>query len=202
MRILQVVHGFPPREWAGMELITYYLSQALRARGHEVTVFTRTGEEGEEFSVREDLMDGLRVVRVVNHLTRADTFRLGYDNPFFDDIFVQLLDRVRPDVVNFQHLATLSVSLLPLTAALGYPTILNIGDFFFPCPLAHLIDTQGRLCAGPQRGEQCVSCLQGIARPEELRYRFTRMEEVLQVPDLVITLSAFLAQKIQQYYPF
>lgn len=202
MRILQVVHGFPPREWAGMELITYYLSQALRARGHEVTVFTRTGEEGEEFSVREDLMDGLRVVRVVNHLTRANTFRLGYDNPFFDEIFIQLLDRVRPDVVNFQHLATLSVSLLPLTAALGYPTILNLGDFFFPCHLAHLIDTRGQLCAGPSRGEQCISCLQGIAPAEELRRRFRRMEEVLQAPDLVITLSAFLAQRIQQYYPF
>jgi len=202
MRILQVVHGFPPREWAGMELITYYLSQALRARGHEVTVFTRTGEDGAEFSVREDLMDGLRVVRVVNHLIRADTFRLGYDNPFFDDIFAQLLAQVRPDVVNFQHLATLSVSLLPLTAALGYPTILNLGDFFFPCHIAHLIDTQGRLCAGPRRGEQCISCLQGIAPAEELRRRFRRMEEVLQAPDLVTTLSAFLAQKIQQYYPF
>ena len=47
MQVLQVVHGFPPREWAGTELVTLHLSQALRVRGHQVTVFTlRRGPDG------------------------------------------------------------------------------------------------------------------------------------------------------------
>ena len=37
MRIVQVVHGFPPNEWTGTELVTLHLSQALQQRGHEVT---------------------------------------------------------------------------------------------------------------------------------------------------------------------
>ena len=37
MRILQVVHGFPPQEWAGVEVVTYYLAKGLHAQGHEVT---------------------------------------------------------------------------------------------------------------------------------------------------------------------
>src|SRR2546426_9245944 len=122
MRILQVVHGFPPKEWAGTELATFYLSQALRARGHQVMVLTRVGDPGaEEFSVREEQMDGLEVVRVVNNYSKTSTFRLVYDSSFFDLAFLRLLDRLRPDVVHFQHLCHLSVSLLPLAVALGYP---------------------------------------------------------------------------------
>ena len=41
MKILQVSHGFPPKENAGVELYTFYLSKALSARGHHVSVFCR-----------------------------------------------------------------------------------------------------------------------------------------------------------------
>lgn len=201
MRILQVVHGFPPREWAGTELVTFHLSQALQARGHDITVMTRTGEDQEEFSVHEAQENGLHIVRVVNNLTKVESFRQSYDNAFLDERFTQLLDRVQPDLVHFQHLALLSVSLLPLAVALGYPTILSLHDFFFPCHLIHLIDTQGQFCLGPERGERCVSCLQSGATPEEIRRRFVRMEEVLRASDAIITPSVFLARKIQQYFP-
>lgn len=203
MRILQVVHAFPPQAWAGTELVTLHLAQALRARDHQVTILTRIEDPGaEEFSLREEDMEGLEVVQVVNNLTRTTSFRRYYDNPFFDELFIQLLDRLRPDVVHFQHLAHLSVGLLSLTATLGYPTVLSLHDFFFPCHLIQLIDTQTRLCPGPERGERCVSCLAGFGTPEEIRRRFLYMEQVLQAPDLVVSPSAFLAEKMLGYFPF
>ena len=132
MRILQVVHGFPPREWAGTELVTLHLSQALRARGHQVTVFTRTADlTAVEFSCCEEQMDGLQVVRVVNNYSKTANFRLLYDCSFFNSSFLRLLARLRPDVVHFQHFQHLSVRLLQLTVALGYPTVLSLHDFFF-----------------------------------------------------------------------
>ena len=203
MRILQVVHAFPPREWAGTELVTLHLGQALRARGHHVTVLTCIRDpEAEEFSLSEEERDGLHVVQVVNNYTRTSTFRLGYDNPFFDDLFTWLLDRLRPEIVHFQHLVHLSVSLLPLTAALGHPIVLSLHDFFFPCHRLQLIDAYDHLCPGPERGERCVSCLQEFASPEEARHRFAYMEQVLQVPDLILTPSVFLAEKMENYFPF
>jgi len=203
MRILQVVHAFPPREWAGTELLTLHLAQALHARGHHVTVLTRIWDPGaEEFSLSEETRDGLHIVQVVNNYTRTSTFRLCYDNPFFDDLLTQLLHRLQPDVVHFQHLVHLSVSLLSLTAALGYPLVLTLHDFFFPCHRIHLIDAQDRLCPGPERGERCVSCLQEFASPEEARRRLVYIEQALQVPDAVLTPSVFLAQKIGGYFPF
>ncbi|MBI3301261.1 MAG: glycosyltransferase family 4 protein [Deltaproteobacteria bacterium] len=202
MRILQVVHGFPPDAWAGTELVTLYLSQALRARGHEVTVLTRTADPGaEDFSVREEQLTGLTVVRVVNNHTHTATFRLFYDNSFFNELFLRLVDRLRPDVVHFQHLAHLSVGLIPLAAALGYPTVLSLHDFFFPCHRIHLIDAQTRLCPGPERGVRCVACLQEAAPPDEVLYRFSYMEQALQAPDLLLAPSTFLARKMQDYFP-
>ena len=35
MRILQVAHGYPPREWGGAELVTATLARALVERGHQ-----------------------------------------------------------------------------------------------------------------------------------------------------------------------
>lgn len=202
MRILQVVHGFPPREWAGTELMTLHLARALQTRGHELTVLTRVAEPGAvEFSVREDRLDGLEVVQIVNNYTQSVTFRLLYDNSFFNTPFLQLLERLRPTVVHFQHLQHLSVELLLLASALGYPTVLSLHDFFFPCHRIHLIDAQNLLCPGPERGERCVACLHPLALPEEARRRFAYMEEALQAPDLILTPSRFLAEKIQSYFP-
>jgi glycosyltransferase involved in cell wall biosynthesis len=203
MRILQIVHGFPPQEFAGAELVTFSLSQALRARGHQVTVFTRIADaEAAEFSVREEQTNGFSIVRMINnHIQTSTALRFAYDNSFCDAPFLHLLDRFRPDVVHFQHLAHLSVSLIPLAASLGYPIVLSLHDFFFPCHRNHLIDAQNRLCSGPDRGERCVPCLEGFDTPEEIRRRFAYMEQTMQVPDAVLSPSVFLAEKMLDYFP-
>lgn len=203
MRILQIVHGFPPREWAGTELVTFHLAKALRERGHQVTVFTRTaGPEAAELSVQEEDVEGISVVRVVNNYTYLSDFHLLYASPFFDSVFLRLLEQVQPEVLHFQHVQHLSIRLLSLAAALGYRTLLSLHDFFFPCHLVNLVNTQGQLCAGPERGEHCVSCLQNYASPEEARQRFLHMEQALQAPEMILTPSTFLARKIAGFFPF
>ena len=210
MNIVQVVHGLPPHEKAGTEILTLELSRALQARGHQVTIVARTfAPECEEFSLQEeqegnDEQDehGLRIIRIVNNYSRMSSFRLHYDNPFFHDIFRRLLDRCRADIVHFQHVAHLSASLLPCVSALGYPTVLSLHDFFFACHLVQLIDRDDRLCPGPQGGERCVACLHDIASAEAVRHRFAYMTQVLQVPRRVIVPSAFLARRVADDFPF
>src|SRR5262245_50750263 len=202
MRILQVVHCFPPQGWAGTELVTCYLSQALQARGHEVTVFTRTGiANTDEGTLLEEKFAGLPVLRVVNTYKWYSHFSFRYDNPFFNKVFLSVLQRVQPQFVHVQHVQHLSVSMIRLAAALGYPIVLSLHDFYFPCQRTHLIDAQERFCSGPERGERCVPCLQDTASAEEARRRFVQMEQVLQRPQVVITPSRFLAEKMQTYFP-
>jgi glycosyltransferase involved in cell wall biosynthesis len=202
MRILQIVHEFPPDAWAGTELVTLQLSRVLQARGHEVTVMTRVADPtAEEFSCREEQRYGLNVITIVNNYTQTTNLSLGYDNHFFENAFVQLLKRRRPDVVHFQHVAHLSVNLISTAVALGYPTVLSLHDFYFACHLIHLIDNQRQLCAGPERGERCVSCLREADPSGEVRRRFPFMAKVLQEPDLVLTPSRFLAERMLSYFP-
>ena len=204
MRIVQVVHGLPPHERAGTEILTLELSRALQARGHQVTIVARTfAPECEEFSLQEEQDErGLRIIRIVNNYSRMSSFRLHYDNPFFHDIFRRLLDRCRANIVHFQHIAHLSASLLPCVSALGYPTVLSLHDFFFACHLVQLIDRDDRLCPGPQGGERCVACLHDVASAEAVRHRFAYMTQVLQVPRRVIVPSAFLARRVADDFPF
>ncbi|MSQ47155.1 MAG: glycosyltransferase [Deltaproteobacteria bacterium] len=202
MRILQIVHGFPPEAWAGTELVTYHLAHALQARGHQLTVLTRTADPtAPEFSLQAERYDGLAVVRVVNNHTQTTTFRLSYDNPFYDDLFREFLTQRQPDVVHFQHLAHFSTRLLPLATAAGFPTVLSLHDFFFPCHRIHLIDADGRLCPGPEGGTRCYTCLQGMALPEDVRHRFAAMEQAMVAARWILTPSAFLHERIAEYFP-
>lgn len=205
MRILQVVHGYPPEKRGGAELVTATLAQALVRRGHEVTVFARTAAAAaEEFSVRQAApdADGVRVVRVVNNLSHASHFRLEYDHPFLDEAFQRVLTDTRPDVVHVQHVIHLSGSVLRAAAQLGYPVVLSLHDFFFACARIHLMDNHSRLCAGPDRGERCIACLHGETTAEEARRRFRYFEQLLHIPRRVIVPSRFLADRTSALFPF
>ena len=205
MRILQVVHGYPPQQWGGVELVTATLAQTLVRHGHQVTVFARTADTAAaEFSVRQDApdTDGVRVVRIVNNLSHAAHFRLEYDHPFLDEAFQRVLTDSRPDVVHVQHVIHLSGSVLRTAAQLGYPVVLSLHDFFFACARIHLIDNHSRLCPGPDRGERCIACLQTETNAEEARRRFRYFEQLLHIPHRVIVPSRFLADRMSALFPF
>ena len=208
MRILQVVHGYPPEKRGGAELVTASLAQALTQRGHEVTVFARTADpSAEEFSVREDAPatsghTGVRVVRVVNNLSHASHFRLEYDHPFLDQAFQRVLTDTRPEVVHVQHVIHLSGSVLRTADQLGYPVVLSLHDFFFACARIHLIDNHSRLCPGPDRGERCIACLHTETTAQEARRRFRYFEQLLHIPQRVIVPSRFLADRMSELFPF
>ena len=214
MRILQVVHGYPPQKWGGTEVVTATLTQALAERGHQVTVFARMNDTAaEEFSLRvdetghsmpagTDRPPRVRVVRVVHNLSHVSHFRLEYDNPFLDEAFHRLLTEARPDIVHIQHLGNLSGSLIQVPAQLGYPVVLSLHDFFVACARHYLIDDQTRLCPGPDRGERCIACLESVTSAAEARRRFAYFERLLHIPQRVIVPSRSLANRMREIFPF
>jgi len=173
MKILQVSHGLPPKEKAGVELYTFYLSKGLAQMGHPVHIFCR-GEESskEEFSLSEEEVEGLRVTRVVNNLTRITDPRILYDNHFFDDAFRAVLKREKPEIVHFQHFIALSAHLIRMAKEEGAAVALTLHDFFVLCHRIQLLKGDLRLCRGPLYGLECASCLDGIPGPWDRRTRF------------------------------
>ena len=196
MNVLQVSHGFPPKENAGVELYTFYLSKALVHLGHEVHLFCR-GEDRdrEEFSAYEEEVDGLKVTRAINRLTQIDGPRSLYDHHLMDDLFLKTLDQKRPDVIHFQHVFGLSAHLVRLARAKGYPVVFTLHDFFMLCHRVQLLKRNEQLCQGPLFGLECVSCLE-TPSPQDIRTRmFLRSKDVLPFPMIKWTKRFFLPPK-------
>src|SRR5436190_14965464 len=159
MRVLQVIHGFPPHEWAGVEVVSYYLAKGLQERGHEIVVFCREQDRARaEGGLREEEYHGLRVIYVVNNFPPPSAFRAYYENSRFDTVFLDLLRQVNPHGVHFQHLIGHSPTLVRLAAQQGYPTILSLHDYYYLCHRVQLITASGTFCDGPEQGKRCVSC--------------------------------------------
>ncbi|MGA2465066.1 MAG: glycosyltransferase family 4 protein [Thermodesulfobacteriota bacterium] len=197
MKILQVSHGLPPKENAGVELYTFYLSKALVCLNHQVHIFCREEDpEKEEFSARQGEMDGLRVTRVVNNLTRIDGPRVFYENHFFDQTFSKTLDQEKPDLVHFQHFIALSAHLMRIAKEQGYPVVLTLHDFFILCHRIHLLKEDNRLCPGPLYGLECVSCLDTSPPPQDLRTKiFLKGKDLLPFPLIKWTKRFFIPPK-------
>jgi glycosyltransferase involved in cell wall biosynthesis len=199
MKILQVSHGLPPKENAGVELYTFYLSKALVCLNHQVHIFCREEDpEKEEFSARQEEMDGLRVTRVVNNLTRIPDPRVYYDNHFFDQSFLKTLKQEKPDLVHFQHFIALSAHLVRMAKEEGYPVVLTLHDFFILCHRIHLLKENNCLCPGPLYGLECVSCLNGYysLKPKDARTTFfLKNKEILPFSFIKWTKRFFIPPK-------
>jgi glycosyltransferase involved in cell wall biosynthesis len=175
MKILQVSHGLPPKENAGVELYTFYLSKALFHLNHQVHIFCREEDpKKEEFSFFEEKTNGIRVTRVVNNLTKIPDPRVYYDNHFFDGIFTKILKQERPDLVHFQHFIALSANLMGIAKDEGIPVVFTLHDFFILCHRIHLLKENNCLCRGPLYGLECMSCLNDFYRlkPKDARTTF------------------------------
>ena len=199
MKILQVSHGLPPKENAGVELYTFYLSKALTERNHSIHIFCREEDpQKEEFLSSCDEVNGLQVTRVVNNLTRIPDPRIYYDNHYFDEAFLKTLSQEKPDVVHFQHFIALSAHLLRLAKEEGIPVVLTLHDFFVLCHRTHLLKEGNLLCPGPLYGLECVSCLSHFygLKPRDVRTNFfLKNREILPFSFVKWTKRFFIPPK-------
>ncbi|MFO7694844.1 MAG: glycosyltransferase [Vicinamibacterales bacterium] len=158
MRILFVVHGFPPEATGGTELYAATLAQALRRRGHEVVVFAREARPDEpEYRVRRDRAGEVDVVRVNHTFRDATSFEHTYRNARIDAIAGALLDDERPDLVHAHHLTCLSTGIVSQCAARGIPLVLTLNDYWLICHRGQLLDLDLARCDGPEAG-RCAVC--------------------------------------------
>ena len=159
LKILYVIHGFPPDTWAGTEVYTLNLAREMEKLGHRCAVFTRAPAGGDEpdFSVEETEFEGLRVLRMTHRLQHRN-LRESYLQPEAEAAFRAVLREERPDLVHFQHLIHTSAGLVDVARGLGLPTIVHCHDYWALCARVQLIRPDGERC-DENMGTGCLLCV-------------------------------------------
>lgn len=154
MRILQVSNGYPPKEKGGIEEYVRTLSQELSKR-HKVYVFAREwNHEGKNYRQRHWKDRKVQIYNVVNNVVSPPDFSLSYKNDQIDKLFKELLIKLKPDIVHFHHLYTLSGNLPLIAKELKIPFIFTLHDYWYMCPCIRLVTMDGKNCSG--NNPQCV----------------------------------------------
>jgi glycosyltransferase involved in cell wall biosynthesis len=213
VRVLFVVHRYPPEFAAGTELHTARLAEELATRLHDVFVFTGSPRSPLVPRRVRDVQDGLVTVRFVEAPQSVD-FAMGSPNPWVREQFERALAEFQPDVVHVQHLLHLSSDLIEVARARGIPTLVTLHDFWFLCPLVHpsprTIHPRG---ASVFRGLCCFAHYERkrwraplLAYPPRLarmgaahlrRPRF--MQQQLEIADLLVAPSEFVRERFEAF---
>ncbi len=172
LRILYVVHGFPPDTSAGTEIYTLNLAREMQRRGHAVAVLARApaakseAEGGpKDFSVQhEDYREAdwqsgesLSVWRMTHRLEHR-RLRDSYDQPRARAPFLEVVKAFAPEVVHFQHLIHLSAGLVRLAQDAGLATVVHCHDLWPTCARVQSIRPDGVRCE-ENMGAGCYLCV-------------------------------------------
>jgi GT2 family glycosyltransferase/glycosyltransferase involved in cell wall biosynthesis len=165
MRVLVVVHGFPPDAQGGTELYAEaHVRTLARRHDDEVLVITREQDRGRpEYAVRREQRDGLAVVWINNTFRNTRTFEDSYRNEMIGSIAEHLIDEFRPDVAHVHHLTCLSTLIVPALAERGIPCFLTLHDYWLICHRGQLLDLDLQVCNGPDASGCCRRCLGPVA---------------------------------------
>lgn len=130
MRILKVIHGYPPFYNAGSEVYSQSICEEL-SKNNLVFVFTR--EENPylpDFTIRKEQINGNLVVYLVNMAQGKDGFRHNE----LDLILLNLLNEINPDVAHVGHLNHLSTGFIDVLKNKNIPIAFTLHDFWLMCP--------------------------------------------------------------------
>ncbi len=161
MRVLHIVHQYPPEAVGGTEFYTQAVARSLAAHGHTVAVFCPSHEAPDPaHPLVFTLEDGIRVYRVPVGMRSANTvFFNSFTQRALSAAFATVLQRERPDLIHLQHLMGLPVRLIDQIVASGIPFIVTLHDYWYVCANAQLLtNTRQEICAGPRWWLNCGQC--------------------------------------------
>lgn len=159
LRVVHVVHGWPPWNHAGTESYAARLVRAQALR-HDIAVYARYAPGDRPRGSALELVDGgARVRLVANDFLQRDPLSRNalHDRRLAAD-FGRLLDEQRPDLVHVHHLAGHALTLPREATRRAVPLVWQLQDWWAACARANRLDASGRLCPGPAP-RRCAACL-------------------------------------------
>lgn len=158
MRVLIVVHGYPPLAQGGSEVYAEAHARTLRdVCGDEVLVLTRDNDPRRpEFDLREGRHRGVPVVRVNNTFRSVRSFAESYTQPRLAEVAATVIDDFAPEAAHIHHLTCLSTFIPMHLASRGVPCFMTLHDYWLLCHRGQLLDRDLRVCASPGKCGRCL----------------------------------------------
>ncbi len=158
MRVLIVVHGYPPSARGGSEVYAEAHARTLHdVCSDDVLVLTRDNDpERPEFDRRDTMHRGVRVVRINNTFRTVRSFEESYRQPRIAAIAAEQIDAFAPDVAHVHHLTCLSTQIPQLLRSRGVPCFMTLHDYWLLCHRGQLLDCDCRVCQRPGACARCV----------------------------------------------
>lgn len=158
MKILEVVHGFPPGNFSGTEVYAYNLACQL-AKKHKVFVFHRAEDSSrKEYQLERLTLDGLDIFSVNNNFRDYLSFKSSYENDQISGAFRDVLDRVNPDIVHIQSLLYLGAKIIAEVKKRKIPLVFTLNDYWLICPQGQMFRKNSLPCTG-ENPALCVDCV-------------------------------------------
>jgi glycosyltransferase involved in cell wall biosynthesis len=150
VRILQVIHQFPPHSSQGSEVYCCSLSKRLR-EADDVRVFhvSNTHPRGSRRLDRATY-NGLPTYHCIDG---GEYARLAdWPNRFLRRQFQAVLEECAPQIVHFHHFVSLGDDLVSMARASGAAVVYTLHDFGLICPNTFLLRSDGKLCGKDDAG--------------------------------------------------
>src|SRR3990172_4137854 len=148
MRVLQIVHGYPPEFIARTERYCEAVSRALLKRGHECATLAGSDESAPAATLSAVDQGGLLVVRYLRVRRRPRRWTEEYD-PAAEGLARHLLALLNPDVVHLHHWQRLTNNLVAICSDLAIPVVVTLHDVWTSCPRVHRIRRDKVFCEEP-----------------------------------------------------
>ena len=188
MKILKVIHGFPPDYMAGSEVYSYHLVKELINQNIETYVFTRVENEFDEnYKVYNERYENISIRRV-NKPKRDYLYSDKFYDEEMDSLFKAYLKDINPDVVHFGHLSHLSTNLIQIVKNFNIPIVYTIHDFWLFCVKGQMINQNGIICENPSIAN-CTECSNYTVKRDEVKASTEHMKKMINMVDAFISTS-------------
>lgn len=213
MRILKIIHGYPPLYNAGSEVYSQSICNEL-AHFHQVHIFTREENPyANDFSLRVSELGPNLNMTIVNMARAKD----GYRHKLVDDALDNVVKSFNPDIAHVGHLNHLSTGLIDVLVANRVPIVFTLHDFWLMCPRGQFLqrnfsnEKHYELCSGQDNRKCAISCYsmyfsqsgyEETEREQDILYweswverRMDETRAILDKVDLFIAPSRYLMKR-------
>lgn len=198
MKVAIFVHCFFPEHFYGTETYTLNLAKQLQLKGHEPIVISAIfqGEHKKEEIVTTYIYDGIKVYCIDKNYFPHKRVKDTYYQNENRQVFYDLLQELKPDLVHVTHLINHTAVLLEVVSDLKIPIVATFTDFYGFCFNCKLEAADGSLCDGPNRNRtNCLSCYLKAAKQPIYKNLVNKYPSLIPVYAMALYYARYMSSK-------